>query len=258
MSSIRNTGIYADVDRLSKMTQFILFRPSLDVSEAALLFRNHVRRHPGLPRNIISERNPIFISCFWRCLFSKLGAKLSSSSAWHPQTEILSEILNCRVEGMTCSFVSFDESNWKEYLVDFKEAYCSSFNAATIFSPFYLGYRILSITISTQPLTSPSLAANDFLRFVRKATKEAQISIRKSSQSTAENVNKKRPPIEYKVGDLVYLSTKNIISEASSVSRKPHWIYCGPFEITRNLSSESHQLELSAALKTEKHKTKFM
>jgi hypothetical protein len=54
--------------------------------------------HWGVPRGIISDRDPKFISKFWQGLFRRLDTKLLVSTAWHPQTDGLSERKNQTTE----------------------------------------------------------------------------------------------------------------------------------------------------------------
>lgn len=139
-----------------------------------------------------------------------------------------SEIMPGSDEERIRSFVSFDKCNWDEFLVNFEVAYSSSANATTISTPFYLSYRIDPVTIPLDLLSSLNPPDNDFLRSIQKSTEQAHEAIKRSYHSIAEYANKKRIPVEYEVGNLVYLSTENTTLEKSSGARKFHSTYYGP------------------------------
>lgn len=64
----------------------------------AVLFIDIVRKLHGMPRSLVSDHDPLFISRFWRELFRLSGIRLRMSSAYHPQTDRKSEVLNRVVE----------------------------------------------------------------------------------------------------------------------------------------------------------------
>ena len=47
--------------------------------------------HHGMPASIVSDYDPCFASYFWFSLISALGCKLFLSTAFHPETDGLSE-----------------------------------------------------------------------------------------------------------------------------------------------------------------------
>ena len=79
------------VDRLSKMIRIIPMKPNEDAPKFAKSYKEFVYRHHGLPLNIISDRDPIFMSKFWKAIFETLG--ISPSSEYHPQTDGQTEII---------------------------------------------------------------------------------------------------------------------------------------------------------------------
>jgi len=50
-------------------------------------FVTEVFRHHGVPRDIVSDRDPRFTSAFWQELMQYLGVKLSMSTAFHPRSD---------------------------------------------------------------------------------------------------------------------------------------------------------------------------
>ena len=245
LSSKGNNGVLTVVDRLSKMIRIAPTKPNTDALSTAVLYKDHVYRHHGLPVNIICDRDPIFMSNFWKHLFKLLGTKITPSSAYHPQTDGQSEIMNRKIEEMIRSFVSFDKSDWDRFLVDFEVAYNSSVNATTSFTPFFLNYGIHPKTVPLDIITSENPAAEKFLQNMQEAVKEAQEQIKKSNESTAEYVNQRRRPSTFKVGDKVWLSTKNLALEDGAGSRKLNPKYFGPFEITEDINGVTYRLKLS-------------
>ncbi|KAL5559602.1 hypothetical protein UlMin_024219 [Ulmus minor] len=59
---------------------------------ADLYVREIVRLH-GVPKSIVSDRDARFTSKFWRSVQRALGTKLNFSTAFHPQTDDKSHVL---------------------------------------------------------------------------------------------------------------------------------------------------------------------
>lgn len=86
-TSTGHDSIMVVVDRLTKYAHFIaLSHPYTAKVVAEAFVRGIVRLH-GIPESILSDRDKIFISHFWRELFKLQGTGLKMSSAYHPQTD---------------------------------------------------------------------------------------------------------------------------------------------------------------------------
>ena len=78
-------------DRLTKMIHFIPTRVESDAVETAHLFLREVVRLHGLPREIVSDRDPRFTGEMWREMCRCLGIRQALSTAYHPRTDGQSE-----------------------------------------------------------------------------------------------------------------------------------------------------------------------
>jgi hypothetical protein len=76
--------ILSVVDYFSMYCHFIpLAHPYTAEFVAQAFFTDIVHLH-GIPQSIVSDRDPMFTSAFWRELMHLMGTKLHMSSAFHP------------------------------------------------------------------------------------------------------------------------------------------------------------------------------
>jgi IS30 family transposase len=82
------------VDRLTKYAHFLPLHHPYTVASVSKVFIDHVVKLHGVPSSIISDRDKIFTSAFWKELIKAMGTKLHYSMAYHPQTDGQSERVN--------------------------------------------------------------------------------------------------------------------------------------------------------------------
>lgn len=82
------------VDCFSKGAHFGALPTHHTAYKVALLFLDLVCKLHGFPKGLVSNRDPIFISGFWRELFRLSGTKLWMSTTYHPQSNGQTEVLN--------------------------------------------------------------------------------------------------------------------------------------------------------------------
>ncbi|MBW0578389.1 hypothetical protein O181_118104, partial [Austropuccinia psidii MF-1] len=79
------------VDKFGNSVRFLPCHKEDTEIYTALLFWNNIISTYGVPKIIISNRDPKFTSEVWNNLYDMLGTKLAFSTAYHPQTDSLSE-----------------------------------------------------------------------------------------------------------------------------------------------------------------------
>ena len=108
-------NIMVVVNRLSKMVKCI-FMDGITAKDAAKAFYIHIWKNHGLPSFIISDRGRTFVSYFWDQLTTRLGIKADLSTAYHPETDGQTEILNSIFEQYLKAYVNFPQNDWASWL----------------------------------------------------------------------------------------------------------------------------------------------
>lgn len=128
------------VDRLSKYAHFMtLTHPFTAKILVEKFVENMVKLH-GMPMSIISDWDPIFVSKFWQEFFAMSGTKLKLISAYHPQTDEESEVVNRWLEQYLRSFVYQWPKKWTEFLSWAELWYNTTFHSSICMSPFQALY----------------------------------------------------------------------------------------------------------------------
>ncbi|XP_042972693.1 uncharacterized protein LOC122304485 [Carya illinoinensis] len=91
--------VFSVVDRLTKFAHFFSLSHPYTTAKVAQVFFNGVFKLHGLPRSIVSDRDTVFTSAFWKQPFQLQGVSLDFSSSYHPQSDGQKEALNKCLEG---------------------------------------------------------------------------------------------------------------------------------------------------------------
>lgn len=89
-----NTVIYVVVDRLSKYAHFAMLPTQYTTAKVASVFVEMVVKLHGFPKTIVSDQDSVFLSQFWTEMFALSGTTLLHSSAYYPQTDGQTEVVN--------------------------------------------------------------------------------------------------------------------------------------------------------------------
>jgi hypothetical protein len=129
-------AIMVVVDRFSKMAHFIPTKDEATTQETGRLFFSHIFKHHGLPKDIVSDRDPKFTSKFWWALWKRMGSELKMSTSFRPDGQI--ERVNLVIQQFLRNYVAADQQDWVDHLKLAEFCYNNSANSATGFTPFQM------------------------------------------------------------------------------------------------------------------------
>ena len=131
-----NTGIWVIVDRLTKSAHFIPVKSKRTAPWLASVYIKEIVRLHGIPSSIVSDRDPIFTSEFWKSLQEAVGTQLCLSTAYHPQTDGQTERVNRILEDLLRLCILDFGGTWEEHLPLVEFAYNNSFQSSIGMAPF--------------------------------------------------------------------------------------------------------------------------
>jgi hypothetical protein len=118
----------------SRVAIFLPCSTTITGAGIAQLYLEHIFCWFGLPQKIISDRDPCFTSHFARELTKGLDINENLLTAFHPQTDSLSERTNQWVEQYLC-LITVNQTNWSKWLLMATAVHNNSRNSTTGFAP---------------------------------------------------------------------------------------------------------------------------
>ena len=125
-------------DRLGSDIRLIPTTTTLTAEHFAELFFQHWYCENSLPLEIISDRDKLFLSRFWKELHKLTRIKLKMSTAYHPESDGASERMNKTVIQAIRFAVEWDQKGWVKALPNIRFNLMNTTNVSTGFTPFQL------------------------------------------------------------------------------------------------------------------------
>ena len=129
-------AILVVVDRYTKIAKFIPTTTNIATPKFIALFYKNIELKYSSLKGIVSDQDTRITSKFWAevCTYSLIKRRLST--AFHPQTDGQTEILNRILENYLRAYTNLEQMNWARLLPSAEFAYNNSRNSSTKITPF--------------------------------------------------------------------------------------------------------------------------
>ncbi|KAM3386100.1 hypothetical protein ACQJBY_009639 [Aegilops geniculata] len=211
-------------------------------------FMDNIYKLHGMPESIVTDRDRIFTSRFWREIAAPTGTKLKMSSSHHPQTDRQSERVNQCLEAFLRCFTHAWPAKWAQWLslaeYWYNTSMHSSLQGKSPFETLY-GHSPRQFGISDADACSvPELSTwlQDRALMLRLLQQHLErVRVRMKNQA-----DKKRSDRVFQVGDSVFMRLQPHVQ--SSVAPRAHhkllFKFYGPFKILERIGPSAYRLQL--------------
>jgi hypothetical protein len=237
-------------DRLGSDIRLIPTRTDISAAKLAAIFFNEWYCENGLPLELISDHDKLFILKFWKALHALTGVHLKMSTAYHPQTDSASKCTNKTLNQCVRFHVERNQRGWVRALPIIRFHIMNSVNASMGFSGFqiHMGRSpwiippLVPGTVTEE--TSETCAARSIISQIEADIAEAKDALIGTKVMQAFFANKNHGREEaYCVNDRVMLATLHCRCKfkAGDKSRVANFFPCwdSPFTVTRSFPETS-------------------
>ena len=129
------------INRYTKYITVILFNKTYTAIQLGYIFLDRVVRIYGFPKEIILDRDKLFILSYWKTITVQLGVKQKLSIVYYLETDRQTERINRTLKGYLKYYINRNQTNWIELLPIAELAINNLISRATGTTPFFANYR---------------------------------------------------------------------------------------------------------------------
>ena len=236
------------------MALFIPCHKTTFVAQTADLFFHDIWTHFGLPSSIISDKDSHFLSTFWRTLWSLLGCQLRFSTAFHPQTDGQTKVVNRTLVHSLHSYFAKNKQ-WDIYLHIIHHSYNRATHSSTSFSPFEVCFGFQPLAPSEMPLTlAPSTThqqqeqqlAQRYIHNLSQRHTQVAVALQAAQDRAKQRHDTQCTPLFFHPGDRVWLLLAK--NRFKGHYHKLHPLRYGPYIVLEHIGENAYRLVLPTQL----------
>jgi hypothetical protein len=206
-----NDSTWVIVDRLTKVAHFIPVHTTYGEDKLVRLYIDNILKLHGVPKSIISYCGAQFISKFWRSLHQALKTNLHYSSAYHPQTDGQTELVNQVLEDTLRACVLAYDKCWEDRLAFVEFSYNNGYHASLKKVPFEVLYgRKCRTPLMWSEVGDRVIESLNFIKAAEEKIAEVWENLRIAQSRQKSYADKRRRALKFDVGDHVYLKVSPI------------------------------------------------
>lgn len=235
--------IVTAVDHLTRYAETAPLKSGSASDVAAFFLEAIVLRH-GAPRVLLSDRGKVFLSAMLEDVLKTSGTIHKTTSAYHPQTNGLTERFHRTLADMISMYIGPTHNNWDTILPFVTFAHNTAIQRTTGYSPFYLVYgRHPTFTIDASFFNTPAPSSTStpaqFVARLDECRRRARLNTDASQHDRKQRYDSSHRDVTFSPGDEVLLWTP---VRTPGLSEKFQSHYLGPYIITGQTSPVNYRV----------------
>jgi len=172
-------------------------------------------------------------------------------TVFYPQTDEQIERVNQELEQYLRMFINHRQKKWPDWLETAEFAYNNKAHSSTKVSPFKANYRQDPKMGFEMRRKGKYKGVKKIITRIKEIQKEAKAVLGKAQEEIKKYADRKREEVdEYKVGDLVMLSTKDLKYQmASKRTEKLIERFIGSYKVKKIILANAVELELPSTIR---------
>nr|GEV42086.1 putative reverse transcriptase domain-containing protein [Tanacetum cinerariifolium] len=203
-------SIWVIIDRLTKSAHFILMNKKFKMERLTRLYLKEIVCRHGVTVLIILDRDPRFVSRFWRSLQKSLGTNLDMSTAYHSEIDGQSKRTIQTLKDMLRACVIDFGCGWDKHLPLADFSYNNSYHPSIKVAPFESLYgRKCRSPVCWSEVGDAQLTGPEMIRKMTKMIMQIKNQLLAARSRQKRYADVRRKTLEFEVGDKVMLKVSS-------------------------------------------------